>query len=100
MKIHLLFLTALIFFVSCDNDQGNDDPCIGNQICTTELKSITVSVLDQEGNPVALENYYTFIDSRTRIEPDSSLQQIDKGIYPVATDNDIDKIDFEGTTVV
>lgn len=100
MKIQLTFLTAFIFFSSCNNDNESNEPCIGNQICTTERINITVSVVDLEGDPVILDDYYTFIDSRTRIEPDSSIQQVTEGVYPVASDANMDLIAYEGTTVV
>lgn len=91
---------VLILFASCSNDNETEQPCIGNQICTDILVTINLTIIDEEGNPVVLDEYYTFIDSRTRIDLDRSAQQIEDGVYPVATDNNIEEIAFEGTTVV
>ncbi len=98
MRNVVFFFIISFLFISCK--EKGESPCAENIICTEEFIHITVTVENGEGNPVMLDNFYTFIDSRTRIELDRSDFQFEKGIYPVVTDANKDLIEFEGTNVV
>ncbi|MBK6266225.1 hypothetical protein JKA74_14360 [Marivirga sp. S37H4] len=98
MKTWIFFLIPLIFLVSCKEEE--EDNCAESIVCSDVFISISVNIKDSDGEAVVLDEFYTFIDSRTKIELDRSDFQIEKGIYPVATDANEDLIDFEGTNVV
>ncbi|WP_375578826.1 hypothetical protein ABWH96_17650 [Marivirga tractuosa] len=77
------------------NKSAKDNPCEPDIICTMEFKVLKLQILDQEGNPVQLDSYYTeFQDFNVTI--DEELTQLEEGFYPIATDGEMDSVNFEG----
>ncbi len=97
MRYLFIFITLFVFF-SCEKEE--EQPCADNQICTDVFITVSIEVTDQNGDPVMLDNYYTFIDQRNRFDFTDSNYGFGEGVYVVATDNEMDEIDFGGTNVV
>jgi len=57
-----------------------------------------LNIKDQAGVAVILDDYYTFLNSRSRFTANSGNQQA--GEYPVVTDADMELLAEEGTTLI
>ena len=67
-----LFVVVVPFlFFSCKEEVAQTDcpPTIG---CTEVFVSVTLEVVDTDGEPVALDDYYTFIDSKNEFKIDNN----------------------------
>jgi hypothetical protein len=95
---YLIIFFALIFFTSCDKEEEN--PCTDIQACTEVFVTITVEITDRDGNPVVLDNYYTFIDQRNRFDYTDASYNLEDGKYLVATDSEMSQLNFAGINVV
>ena len=89
---------SLLLFISCEEE--NEDNCTVNRICTDIFSTVTIQVTDQNGEPVILDNYYTFFDQRKRFDFTDSSFLLGEGVYVVATDNEMPDINFDGTNAV
>jgi hypothetical protein len=87
-----------LFFSACQ-EEGSDN-CEEPVSCTEIFVTIDLEITNQDQEAVPLDNAYTFIDSRNKIELEITDQMRTSGIYPVATDSNISEFDFEGTTVI
>ncbi|MGJ3234790.1 hypothetical protein [Marivirga sp.] len=98
----LYFLIAFsISLFSCEEENLSSDDCDSvSKICTEEFRSITLEIVDLEGEPVILDDFYTFLDSRKKFEFTLNEIQEGQGVYPVLTDAEMDEIDREGTTLI
>ncbi|SMG28498.1 hypothetical protein SAMN05661096_01712 [Marivirga sericea] len=77
---------------------SKENPCPPDVICTMEFRVLKLQIVDQSGSPVQLDSYYTeFSDFNVTI--DEELTQLEEGNYPVATDGEMDSVDFEGKVV-
>jgi len=109
MKFPVLFL-LLLLATSCVDELGTDvvvdnptkhEDCEGDLLCTDEFVFFGVTLVNGDGESIELESdkvsaFYT--DSEEGIEVDIS----DFGgttQYFIASDNDLDKIDFAGTSI-
>jgi hypothetical protein len=104
MKIkswHLFLFTIAFSFMSCEDENISKDDCdFESIICTEEFRSITLEITDLDGNPVILDDFYTFYDSRKKFEYELNDLQEGKGIYPVITDADLQELNREGSTLI
>ncbi len=94
---YLTVFLVLILFTSCSKEETN--PCTAKFACA-EAVTLSVEVFDLNGEPVILDNYYTFIDQRNRFDFTDSSYNLGEGVYVIATDNQKPQIDFNGTNVV
>ncbi|RUA30425.1 MAG: hypothetical protein DSY77_14220 [Bacteroidetes bacterium] len=78
----------------------NSAECDGNLFCTKEFRTISLEITNQEGNPIVLDDFYTFYDSRKKFEYELNDIQKRQGIYPVLTDAEMDEVEKEGTTLI
>ncbi|WMN06181.1 hypothetical protein QYS48_31855 [Marivirga arenosa] len=94
-----LFVIFCFFSLAatCQNQKKTtkENPCDPTIICTMEFKVIKLEIVDSEGNPVQLDEYYTEIEDK-KIIVDKDLIGNPNGIYPVASDDEMDKVSFEG----
>ncbi|MFQ3212988.1 MAG: hypothetical protein ACJAT1_001710 [Marivirga sp.] len=91
------FIVIVLFGLvasSCKEDDKQDCTAVA---CTEEFRTITLTVSDQNGDPVIFDDYYTFIDSRNRFKIEQDVSFIAQGIYPVASDAELNQLSFEGT---
>ena len=99
-KLLLLVVFVSIFiFISCDEDENCNDT-----ICTTEFVVITITVKDQNQNPVILDSIQIINKvSRIPLTPFSSdlVAAPESGQYALISDGDIDdnqtlELEFKG----
>lgn len=103
MKFSSLQLFLLLFsfsFISCEEENVDSDDCKDTIICTEEFKTISLEITNSDGDPVVLDDFYTFYDSRKKFEYELNDIQQGLGIYPVLTDAEMDEIEKEGTTLI
>ena len=103
MKISYLQILLVLFSVSlfsCEDENLDSDDCDDNIICTEEFVTISLEITNQKGEPIVLDDFYTFYDSRKKFEYELNDIQLGKGIYPVLTDNEMDEVEREGTTLI
>lgn len=103
MKVRYLFyLVAFLSpsLFSCEDDNRAPDCEFDLLMCTEEFRSISLEISDVNGNPVILDDFYTFLDSRKRFEYELDADQMANGIYPVFTDADLQEIEKAGTTLI
>lgn len=61
----ICFLILVVLLAQCKKEKALDRcACPENSICTMEFVALMVKVKDNEGNPVALDSYYTIHSSR------------------------------------
>ncbi|WMN11705.1 hypothetical protein QYS49_39330 [Marivirga salinae] len=103
MKISYLQILLVLFsvsFFSCEDENLDSDDCDGNIICTEEFVTISLEITNQQGDPIVLDDFYTFYDSRKKFEYELNDIQLGTGIYPVLTDTEMDEVEREGTTLI
>ncbi|WKV10682.1 hypothetical protein [Marivirga harenae] len=104
MKFNSLYYLVAIFsfsLISCEEDKLSSDDCESeNLICTEEFRTITLEIKDGNGNPVVLDDFYTFEDSRNKFEFDKNDFQVENGIYPVISDAELEELDKVGTVLI
>ncbi|MEP2056817.1 MAG: hypothetical protein ABJJ05_03370 [Maribacter litoralis] len=86
-KIIVVFLS--LFLVACnDNDDAEQQDC-SEAICTHNFVTITVSVKDEAGDAVSLDNFEV-IDTATgeNLAESTTAEEYhnDQGIYPIISD--------------
>lgn len=91
-------IILVLFLGSCN--AVKQMPC-ENLICTKDFRSITVAFTDTNGEPLQVKNFKS-INLRTNqtltssnINPISSI----KGVYLVATDEDLKDLSYEGDRI-
>jgi hypothetical protein len=98
---YLLIALIFISFFSCTDENSPAGECdLKLSICTEEFRSITLEIEDFDGNPVILENFYTFLDSRKKFDFELDDFQLESGTYPVITDSELEELDREGTVLI
>ncbi|MFK7953108.1 MAG: hypothetical protein AB8B73_09695 [Ekhidna sp.] len=95
MKIIGVLLFSVLL-ISCNNDEN-----CSNSVCTEEFRTITVSISDSEGNPVALDTFDVIIVSTSenitqRLDQNFDLDSND---YPIMNDSFTSEIDKKEITV-
>jgi hypothetical protein len=100
-RLHLLFVFFSISFFSCEKEKVDTDDCQRELlICTEEFRSIFLEITNQDGDPIELDDFYTFYDFRKKFEYELTDFQKGRGIYTVITDADLQELDREGTTLI
>lgn len=85
MKRITLFFAVFCFLTAFKCNKKDDANC-ANIACTTSFAMITVEVVDNNGNAVKLDDYYTLTTgSNGLIKPDQGL--LDTGTYVVLDDS-------------
>jgi len=79
---------------------SSDNCNLESRICTEEFRTVSLQIQDSDGNPVLLDDFYTFYDSRKKFEYTLDDFDAEEGIYPVLTDAELDEIEKEGTTLI
>ena len=100
MKTYLSFSVAILFLFIANSCKEVEQPDCSAVACTKEYRSISLTINDKDGNPVVLDDYYTFIDSRNRFKIEQGDLSIPNGIYPVVSDGEMDQLSFEGTILI
>lgn len=84
----IIYLILMIIFLGCTNEDKSD---CSDVACTEEFKTITISINDSNGNPIALNRFVVIIlDSGTDITRSvndtefESMKQL--GVYPLFGD--------------
>lgn len=98
--LHFFLLLFSFSFISCEEENVNSDECKDTNICTEEFRTISLEITNQDGNPIVLDDFYTFLDSRKKFEYTLNDVQKDNGFYPVLTDTEMDEVEREGTTLI
>ena len=104
MKNLLIIFCFISMAATCQdkNSQTKDqkeNPCDPDIMCTMEFRIIDLKVLNESGEVIILEEFYTEIDGE-KIEIPEDVYEASSGSYPVATDGHMKKIKFEGSNVV
>lgn len=100
MKKILMFCCFATAF-SCQEDISADqaNPCTADIDCTREFRIINLEIVDQNGDPVIFDDYFTeFEDFNVKVQKDEF--KIQDGFYPVASDGEMDQLDFEGKKAI
>ena len=51
----IIYLMLFLFLLGCNNSDDNNNPECNNIACTLEFRTITVHIIDDLANPVALD---------------------------------------------
>ncbi|MEP2278749.1 hypothetical protein [Maribacter sp.] len=102
MFAKIIFVVFSIFLVAC-NDKGNttEQQDCSNTICTLNFVTITVSVKDALGEPIALDSYEV-IDTETGknlaadFNGDEYQYLKEQGIYPIISD--ANRVQYQNST--
>jgi len=90
VAVAIISLLPAITQVSCSGDNDSDSEC-RDTICTLEFVIITVAIVDQNQNPVALDSFEV-IDLETEdnitipLTPSQFMEAQQSGRYPLITD--------------
>lgn len=99
--VSFLLVICSVTFFSCEEKDPNADACnLDSRICTEEFRTITLEITTPDGDPVVLDDFYTFYDSKKRFEYELNANQEGEGIYPVITDAALEELDSEGTVLI
>jgi len=100
IKNMLLAFIPVVFLFSCKEDLENEDAqCKGDIICTENFVTVNLEIVDNSNAAVQLDDYYTLIESGTQFKIDKSESNPLEGIYPVASDAQLNLLSFEGTVL-
>lgn len=81
-----------------DSTDSKENPCPPDIICTMEFKIINLEIISKSGKPIILDEFYITIEN-TKIEIPDDVYESKDGIYPVATDGQMEHLDFDGNEV-
>lgn len=104
MKNLLMLFCFISMAATCqDNNSGaknkKENPCDPDIMCTMEFRIINLEITDNEGKVIVLDDFYSEIDGE-KIEIPDDVYESKNGIYPVATDGQMDVLDFDGNEVI
>jgi hypothetical protein len=102
VNIKILYLSIVLIALavfSCKEEVIEVD-CGANSLCTTEFVTITLEIATSEGEPVVLDNFYTFLDSRKKFEFELTDSMKARGLYLVITDSELSELEREGSTLI
>lgn len=103
MDIRILYLSIVLIALavfSCKEEVIEVD-CGANSLCTTEeFVTITLEIATCEGEPVVLDDFYTFSDSKKRFEFQLTDAMKATGLYLVITDSELSELEREGTSLI
>ncbi|WKK85459.2 hypothetical protein QYS48_26800 [Marivirga arenosa] len=103
MKVYynLFVLISAFLFFSCEEESNSLEDCnLESRICTEEFRSVELEIVDDNGEYVELDNFYTFFDSRKKFEFSRNTFQQENGLYPVITDAELEELNQEGSVLV
>ncbi len=101
MRLLLIFLSFISMAATCQDKKSKtqkENPCDPNIMCTQVFVTVDLQLEGKDGQPVMLDSFYSLINGE-KISPEQDDYQSKNGFYPVATDNEMPKLDFEGTEV-
>lgn len=100
MKPYLSFSIVILLLLLANSCKEVEQPDCAVVVCTEEYKTISLTITDKDSNPVVLDDYYTFIDSRNRFKVAQDTLSIKEGSYPLVSDGEMDQLSFEGTVLI
>ncbi len=89
---------CLLLFGACAEKKDTGIDC--NLVDCMPAQAITLNITTSDGKPVLLDEYYTFIDSRTRFTSDSQTTELLPGYYFVVTGGELEYIEEDGTILI
>lgn len=101
MRNLLFFMCFISLAATCQENVSSDqdNPCSPDIMCTMEFRIINLEIVDQNGEPVVFDDFYTeFEDFNVRVQKDEF--QIQDGFYPVVSDGEMDQLNFEGKKAI
>nr|WKN37512.1 hypothetical protein K4G66_02160 [Tunicatimonas sp. TK19036] len=97
-----LFLWSIL--VGCREDESESLTYCSGVVCTSELRSVTVSVVNSQEEPVALDRFFILNLANHHPyyfpNPAHDLTIENDGFYSVMSDKYIEEIDSEGTPLL
>ncbi|MBK6266226.1 hypothetical protein JKA74_14365 [Marivirga sp. S37H4] len=103
MRKLLILLSFISLAATCQDKKSSDakteNPCDPDIMCTMVFATVDVQIVNEAGEPVKFDKYYSVIDGEIINLQEQDDYQQENGYYPVATDNEMSKVDFEGTEV-
>jgi hypothetical protein len=103
MKSCLILLAFISMAATCQNTNkssaNEENPCDPDMMCTMEFRVLELTLVNEEGTPVFLDDFYTEFGEFTFREQRNEYQ-IKEGSYPVANDGNMDKLSFKGEAAV
>ena len=105
MKNLLMLFCFVSMAATCqDNNKSStqdkkENPCDPDIMCTMEFRIINLEIRDKAGEAIILDEFYSEIDGE-KIEIPDDVYEPNNGIYPVATDGQMDVLDFDGNEVI
>ncbi len=99
----LVFFIFISLAATCQNrDKGKttvENPCDPDIMCTMDFRVVNLTIINGEGKPVMLDDFYTeFEDFTFKTQRDE--YQIQEGLYPVVNDGDMYRLSFKGNSAV
>lgn len=96
-KILLLTLSIIAFGInSCEKSNVDNSECSPEMACTAIFKIITVKILNQNQEPVILDNFEVIETSTGNDVTPKNAYPVDLihqyGTYPIATDGGVEKL--------
>ncbi|MGM0580450.1 MAG: hypothetical protein ACQETL_07210 [Bacteroidota bacterium] len=101
---NLLVLFCFISMAATCQDKSSksqdkkENPCDPDIMCTMEFRVINLEIRDNAGEAIILDEFYSEVDGEKIEIPDDVYESRD-GIYPVATDGQMEILDFDGNEV-
>ncbi|PTB90512.1 hypothetical protein C9994_17285, partial [Marivirga lumbricoides] len=98
MKKLLIFLSFISMAATCQkqtNTQTATNPCDPDIMCTMDFRVINLKVMDEDSQAVVLDSFYTSLNG-SEIKIEANLFENNEGVYPVATDGQMNQLSFEG----
>jgi len=86
-----------------DNNSSTQDkkenPCDPDIMCTMEFRIIDLEIKNDGGDAIILDEFYSEIDGE-KIDIPDDVYESKNGIYPIATDGQMEVLDFDGSEVI
>lgn len=102
MKNLLVIFCFISMAATCQDknskSQDKKNPCDPNIMCTMEFRIIDLEIRDNAGEAIILDEFYSEVDGE-KIEIPDDVYELNDGFYPVATDGQMEVLDFDGNEV-
>ncbi len=103
IKSLLVFFVFISLAATCQNTDNSaakeDNPCDPDIMCTMDFRVVNLTIINGEGKPVILDDFYTeFEDFTFKTQRDD--YQMQEGLYPVVNDGDMYRLSFKGNSAV
>lgn len=100
---YLILFAFISMAATCQNTDKStskeENPCDPEIMCTMDFRVVSLTIIDGEGKPVILDDFYTeFEDFTFKTQRDE--YQMQEGLYPVVNDGEMNKLSFKGNSAV